>query len=507
MKKIVASLFAVFALIGLGGVVAFAAADHSQFRELQRNFNSPEDVTRTCLECHTNAGHELVKTPHWTWSKDTVKLPGKEGDVTAVGAKNVVSNIFPAVASNERYAGAFHAGYGWRDGNFNFADSSKADCLVCHEHSGSYVKAVNGAGYPSANETNLSAAARSVGRPDNHNCGQCHFSAPGFGSGVKNVDLDKSIVSADGDYYDIHMQPNGRKLVCVDCHVTKNHNINGRLYTTSVDDTNRISCEQCHTDKPHTQVMFIDDSAAKDADGHFNILDYKAMLKGREAPENSFRNRLLDSHNSRVSCQACHIDHHNAQAKVVSDMSKTDANTAAQVIPSYRLLGGVVGHVLYGDKIDPAAAPIQLNTVEDAQANGKIWPVNIVKSKQLYDTENNVFVAAQMYGDRGYFATKNWDTAAAAGMRAAGIAFSGKMDWVETELMLPVNHGVKTASKALKCEDCHSRDGRLADVTTAGWVPGRDTWLIVDILGALMILGAFAGVAFHSFMRYKASKK
>ena len=55
-----------------------------------------------------------------------------------------------------------HAGYGWVDANFDFKNPDNVDCLVCHEGTNAYVKGVGGI---PTKETDLVAAARSVGTP------------------------------------------------------------------------------------------------------------------------------------------------------------------------------------------------------------------------------------------------------------------------------------------------------------------------------------------------------
>ena len=41
--------------------------DHSQFAALQGPFETPQDVTKACISCHTDAADEVMHTTHWTW--------------------------------------------------------------------------------------------------------------------------------------------------------------------------------------------------------------------------------------------------------------------------------------------------------------------------------------------------------------------------------------------------------------------------------------------------------
>ena len=164
--------------------------------------------------------------------------------------------------------------------------------------------------------------------------------------------------------------------------------------------------------------------------------------------------------------------------------------------------------MLVGDKIDPKGT-VHLNSIVGAETDGKIWPVKIMRSKQPYDAKTNTLIIPKLFGGPGsgaYFSDHNWQKAAAAGMKAAGLQFSGEIGWVNTEMILPINHMVGTKKSALNCQDCHSRDGRLDGVQTAGWIPGRDRCLLLDILGALMLFGTLAGVVVHGLLRCKSQK-
>ena len=44
-----------------------STADHSKFKELQQAFASGPEVTKACLNCHNMAGHQVMKSIHWTW--------------------------------------------------------------------------------------------------------------------------------------------------------------------------------------------------------------------------------------------------------------------------------------------------------------------------------------------------------------------------------------------------------------------------------------------------------
>ena len=65
---------------------AVSTADHAKFKVLHQEFRSGPEVTRACLECHTEAGHQLQATYHWTWQSHG----GVQG---GIGKKNVLNNF------------------------------------------------------------------------------------------------------------------------------------------------------------------------------------------------------------------------------------------------------------------------------------------------------------------------------------------------------------------------------------------------------------------------------
>ncbi|HRZ25455.1 MAG TPA: cytochrome C [Spirochaetota bacterium] len=547
MKK---NFFLTMALVGMtfcASTTALAGtADHSKFPELNKKFNKPEDVTRECLKCHNLAGKDIMKTSHWLWSRKTDKMPGRQGQMIEAGKKNIINNFCIALTSNEPRCTSCHIGYGWKDRNFDFTDESKIDCLVCHEQTGTYKKFPAGAGYPAPVRTlfpgnnqwydppDYTLVARNVGRPKRSNCGVCHFYGGG-GDAVKHGALDSALGKPVKDV-DVHMGTDGGNMVCVDCHVADRHDIKGQLYSVSSDNLDRLSCERCHTAKPHTQKLFVDSFEAKKEMG-YDI--FKNKLYERKKPDETFINRILDKHIDRISCQACHINLYstqkttkiwwdwskagelNAEGKpvkkkdkdgnIIYDGQKGEFRLAKNAIPEYRWFNGEVGHLLEGDKIDPSNVPVIINEASGAcgAKDSKVWPFKIMRGIQPYDTETNMLIIPKLFGKKGsgaYWSDWDWQKASEAGMKAAGLPFSGKIGWIETEMNWPLTHLVLEKKKALSCNDCHSRESRLKNLE-ACWIPGRDRNLPLDILGMLAFFGAMAGVSVHGLVRYRKSGK
>jgi hypothetical protein len=86
-----------------------------------------------------------------------------------------VNNFCVSVFSNWPRCTGCHAGYGWKDANFDFTDQSRIDCLVCHDTTGTYRKDLRAAGMPDPS-VDLVMVAKKVGKPSRKSCGTCHFS-------------------------------------------------------------------------------------------------------------------------------------------------------------------------------------------------------------------------------------------------------------------------------------------------------------------------------------------
>ena len=162
-------------------------------------YESGEDVTRACLECHEDAAHQVMDTVHWTWEGEPTQLPGRD-ELVSIGKKTAINNFCIGIQSNWPGCTSCHAGYGWESEDFDFSNALAVDCLVCHESTGAYVKGK--AGYP-VEGVDLVSVAQSVGTPTRQNCGDCHFSGGG-GNGVKHGDLDEHL-NFPPENVDVHM--------------------------------------------------------------------------------------------------------------------------------------------------------------------------------------------------------------------------------------------------------------------------------------------------------------
>ena len=92
-----------------------------------------------------------------------------------------------------------------------------------------------------------------------------------------------------------------------------------------------------------------------------------------------------------------------------------------------------------------------------------IWPMKVFRGSQPYDPVNKTLVTPHTAGndDTGYWKNLDWDKAVATGMKDSGAPWSGKVDFIKTEMSWPITHMVQPASDALQCAECHSDNGRL----------------------------------------------
>ena len=114
----------------------------------------------------------------------------------------------------------------------------------------------------------------------------------------------------------------------------------------------------------------------------------------------------------------------------------------------------------------------------------RIWPVKVFRGVQPYDPVMGTLVVPHTTGldDEGYWKNFNWERAITAGMLSAGRPFSGKVDFIKTQMSWPINHMVAPAENAVGCDECHSKNGRLKDIEGI-YIPSRDASVRLDTAG------------------------
>ncbi len=426
-------------IVGLFAGTGFAATDHATL--IKGPFQTGPEVTKKCIECHENEAGEVMKTTHWTWSSEQ-KVNGK---TINRGKKNTLNNFCISVSGNWPRCTSCHVGYGWRDASFDFSDTIKVDCLVCHDTTNTYKKDPKGAGMPAKN-VDLVKVAQNVGTPSRMNCGTCHFYGGG-GDRVKHGDLDSSLLDPSRDL-DVHMSREGANMTCQACHTTNDHAMKGTALVVTPGPKAHMDCVNCHSDNVHKES-------------------------------------LINDHTDTVACQTCHIPTFAREypTKVFWDWStagedrepesdeygmhvyhkkKGSFQWSKNIVPTYRWFNGTGGAYLLGDRINPAKVT-KLNwpngSIKDEKA--KIHPFKVHRGKQIYDRKYGYFIAPKLFGKGGYWATYDWDNAAKLGMKTVNKPYSGEYGFAETEMYWRINHMVSPKEKALRCLDCHGDNGRL----------------------------------------------
>ena len=515
--RLAATVVTVLAL-GTASAAQQSTADHGAFKELQGPFGSGPEVTRACLKCHTEAASQVMKTPHWTWE---YKNPATG---QTLGKRHVLNNFCISVESNEPFCTTCHAGYGLKDDKFDFTRQENVDCLVCHDTSGRYRKQPGMAGLPPVEPlesppgsgkivkpVDLADVAQRVGRTSRDSCGACHFFGGG-GDGVKHGDMDSSLAAPETEI-DVHMDATGHDFTCATCHMTKGHAVPGSRYAPTAKDhrgalmrgkdsgRNPATCQSCHDNGPHKVAR-------------------------------------LNRHADTLACQTCHIPEmarggvatkmswdwstagkrgadgkplitKDAKGHVIYDARKGDFVLGENVVPEYRWFNGTVNYTLLEDKIDNTRV-VPVNSFEGGPDDGKslIWPVKVMRGRQPYDPVNKTLVKPHTAGndDTSYWENFGWEKAVAAGMASAGAEFSGKVDFVETEMTWPITHMVAPKGRALGCEQCHSAGSRLSGVPGI-YMPSHSASALLDRTGWGLALLCLVGVLGHGGIRVASARK
>jgi octaheme c-type cytochrome (tetrathionate reductase family) len=373
------------------------------------------------------------------------------------------------IGSNEGRCTACHIGYGWQDNTFDFSDTSKIDCLICHDTTGTYKKHPSGnggGGQPALMVdgtltivpfTDLQEVAYNVGAPTRGNCLACHANAGG-GDNVKHGDLSTDLVSPTADM-DVHM--GGQGFVCQDCHAEQDHGVSGWLFHSSDEGGAAPDCARCHTDSPHAVSVL---------------------------------SSLLNGHTDRVSCQACHLPAFSRTMATTTEWYWDEAGSDdvtpdtqfgrstydkkkgrfvwdMNVAPELLWYNGEWERAIVGandtyDVAGTAADPVVLAapTATMADADAKIYPFKMLIGRQPADIVNKRIIVPHLFGtksgDNPYWAKYDWDLALQEGAAYTGVPYtSGDGGFVNTIMYLKVDHEIAPTSQALDCNDCHGVPG------------------------------------------------
>lgn len=495
-----------------------STTDHSKLKELQGPFSSGPEVTRACLGCHNEAGHQFTKNKHWTWSY-TNPVTGQK-----LGKSVLVNNFCTNARGNEGMCAQCHAGYGMTDiRTYDFSNEENIDCLICHESTGTYYKTPPTTGNKACSvmfegkpPIDLVAVAQSVELPGRNNCGACHFYGGG-GDNVKHGDLSSLLFHPSRDV-DVHMSEQGENFSCIICHVGSGHDWAGSRYRMAErGDAHKAkpgmprqtaTCESCHGTQPHP-----------------------ATLKGFK----------LNHHTDRVACETCHIPNfarggvatkidwdwrtagrlkngegYHEEGYVQGNGEERDTYKSIKgsfvygenLVPVYRWFNGVTRYTLIDTKFD-ASRPVEINELEGSASDpqSRITPFKRMHTVQPYDKGNNTLVYMHLWGDDAdaFWGNYNFDRAIKAGMARENLPYSGQYGFIDSYSYWPINHMVAPKEKALGCGDCHSQGGRMQEIDGI-YIPGRDRNRWLDIIGLLAVAGTLVGVLGHGLIRKIANR-
>jgi octaheme c-type cytochrome (tetrathionate reductase family) len=499
-----------------------STADHSKFKELQKEFASGPEVTEACLSCHTEASKQVMHSIHWTW---TFENPST-GQL--LGKRNVINSFCGNVASNEPRCTSCHVGYGWTDMREPPpAEEARVDCLVCHDGSGQYAKLATGAGYPSmttkgetvtgaaARVVDLAKAAQGVAMPRRENCGSCHFYGGG-GDNVKHGDLSSALVHPT-EAVDVHMAEDGLNFSCEQCHRSTKHVLAGSRYDVKAVDkegigkpgitrTDVATCESCHGTTPHDSLTIVglklNDHANRVACQTCHI---PAFARGGVATKTRWdwsSAGKMDAHGHPM-----HVDGYTqGDGKLLHTYlaTKGDFQYGEDVTPHYAWFNGQVNYTKADETIDPSGV-VEINRLSGSADDGqsRIWPFKRMDGRQAYDAGLDRLIYSNVWGpksDSAYWTNFDWEKAIGAGMKAAGAEFSGKYGFVDTHMYWPITHMVAPAGQALECRECHAAEGRLAHIAGV-YMPGSNPRSLGALLGMAVFFAMAAGVTLHMLLR------
>lgn len=417
--------------------------NHNELVQMSGNVDAL-DITRNCLTCHEKEGEAIMKTAHWKWSGPSPYTVGHEKRIDLGKRKDTINNFCINLNGNWARCTSCHIGYGWDGPDFDFTDMSRIDCLVCHDTTGKYTKTPTGAGFPEKN-LDLIKIAQNVGRPNRDTCGMnCHFRGGG-GDAVKHGDMSSVLANPDKEH-DVHMGVNdgGLDFRCQDCHKTRNHMISGRSISVAAVEGD-LSCEYCHTDRPHIGSELID--------------------------------HHLNKHTKHVACQTCHIPIYSKSnptkvywdwstagqdmekpkdkyGKPVYDKKKGSFKWKEAVKPKYLWYNGTVERHILGDRINRSGETELTKPVgQYDDPASRIYPFKVHRGKQISDAVHKHLIAPQLWG--GYWKHWDWDKASRDGMKYAGLEYSGEYEFVDTVMYWGLTHEVVPKESALSCAECH----------------------------------------------------
>lgn len=488
--KYISNLLGIFVFLSIAGCSSEDGTDtdtQSAAVEVHEEFYTENSYsgTKSCLSCHEDVGNDVLKTAHWKWQGLATNITGQENELH--GKNDLINNFCIAIPSNEGRCTQCHIGYNYKDKTYDFSNAENIDCLVCHDQTSTYKKAKTTAGVPEPT-VDLLSVAKSVGKnkgvPQRVNCIGCHAKAGG-GDNVKHGDLSSALTNTTREY-DVHMGTDGGNFACVACHDVKrthageqlDHGIGG-MPIHSVDEGTMKQCSDsgCHGDNNTAHE-------AKDLGGLF-------VTPGSSTQRHQ-----------RLACQVCHIP---TIARQIATTTSWDWSTAGQNIdpipvdpvtgrPTYdkkkgtfiweknvrpilRVHNGKWNKLVINVNDQFTTTPVMMAepAADPNDQSAMIYPFKRIVGKQIADANNKIMLVPHLFGLAGgsnpYWAKYDWNLALEDAAAYTGQTYSGAFEFVDTEMLLSVNHEVAPSAMTLgeggKCADCHGAD--QINWSSLGW--------------------------------------
>uniref|UniRef100_A0A831UBH0 Cytochrome C n=1 Tax=Geobacter metallireducens TaxID=28232 RepID=A0A831UBH0_GEOME len=412
-------------LMGLAATTAVVAGEHAGKEYIEKNgYKGPE----TCEVCHPGKAKEFLNTVHWKHASKVDNVENldpkqeygmKNRIYTMCNGNDIVNNLKeipkPPDAKGTKFSGCntCHPGDHISDVGSTGPEAEAAiDCLVCHSRDYDFSKRApykNEKGNVVMGQDRSTKAALSIAKPTVKNCMTCHEAA---GGGV----LVKRGFAFTAEN-DVHA---AKGMVCVDCHKTEKHRI-----PTGFDPNNwahdgvRLSCEGCHTEKPHKEEAY-------------------------------------NRHTARIACQTCHITRTGGTfAKDFTVWEKLSSGyyepttlrkEANETTPVYAWYNKTVAN--RPDFIGPKG--------DRKDGKSRIYPFKIFQGKAYFNKKDGQLLAM------------DFAPPMSTGDTLAGVASAAKIMGIKDYEPVPgwqtvyfgSNHLV-TKSKALTCNNCHAPNGVL----------------------------------------------
>jgi hypothetical protein len=190
---------------------------------------------------------------------------------------------------------------------------------------------------------------------------------------------------------------------------------------------------------------------------------------------------------------------------IIYDSKRGTFSYAENIDPEYIWFNGSVSYLLLNERVHlNEDGYVEINSFAGSPDDGKsrIWPVKVFRGVQPYDPELGTMVVPHTAGlnEDAYWHNFDWEKSITAGMLSAGQPFSGKVDFIKTQMSWPITHMVAPKEQSVGCDECHSKDGRMKDIEGI-FIPGRDTRIKLDMIGWGAALLTLLGVIMHAIGR------